>query len=78
MPVDQRPLSAVGVGRALLSYAETHARRHGLDTLRLYTNAAMAENLALYRRLGYREDDRRGEHGFERVFLSKRLLRQEE
>jgi len=68
----------MGVGRALLSYAETDARRHGLDTLRLYTNAAMTENLALYRRLGYREDDRRGEHGFERVFLSKRLSRQEE
>jgi hypothetical protein len=41
--------------------------------LRLYTNAAMRENLILYHRLGYQEDDRRGEDGFERVFLSKRL-----
>jgi len=62
-----------GVGRALLDYAETDARRHRLHTLRLYTNAAMTENLALYQRLGYREDDRRGQSGFERVFLSKRL-----
>jgi ribosomal protein S18 acetylase RimI-like enzyme len=62
-----------GVGRALLEYAETDARRRRLHVLRLYTNAAMTENLILYHRLGYQEDDRGGEGGFERVFLSKRL-----
>jgi ribosomal protein S18 acetylase RimI-like enzyme len=62
-----------GVGRALLSFAEARARQSGTETLRLCTNAAMTENLALYARLGYREDDRRREDGFERVFLSKRL-----
>jgi ribosomal protein S18 acetylase RimI-like enzyme len=62
-----------GVGRALLDYAEADARRCELRVLRLYTNAAMTENLTLYQRLGYREDERRGEAGFERVFLSKRL-----
>jgi hypothetical protein len=46
--------------------------------LRLYTNAAMTENLTLYQRLGYREDERRGEAGFERVFLSKHLDSHEE
>ena len=66
-----------GVGRALLDYAETHARTHQLYTLRLYTNAVMTENLAVYHRLGYREDERRGEGGFKRVFLSKRLDAQE-
>jgi ribosomal protein S18 acetylase RimI-like enzyme len=64
-----------GIGRALLDYAETDARRRGLHVLRLYTNAAMTENLALYHHLGYQEDERRGEGGFERVFLSKRLDR---
>jgi hypothetical protein len=31
----------------------------------------MTENLAFYARLGYREDDRRTEEGFQRVFFSK-------
>jgi hypothetical protein len=34
----------------------------------------MVENLALYPRLGYREDGRRVEDGFDRVFFSKRLV----
>jgi ribosomal protein S18 acetylase RimI-like enzyme len=62
-----------GIGRALMAHAERHAREHDLDELRLYTNAAMTENLTLYPALGYREDDRRTEDGFERVFFSKRL-----
>jgi ribosomal protein S18 acetylase RimI-like enzyme len=62
-----------GVGRALLGYAEIDAHRHQLVVLRLYTNAAMTENLALYKSLGYREDERRREGAYERVFLSKRL-----
>jgi hypothetical protein len=39
----------------------------------LYTNAVMTENLALHARLGTREDQRRIDQGFARVFLSKRL-----
>lgn len=62
-----------GIGRALLAFAEDQARQSGLPTLRLYTNAAMTENLALYARLGYSEDERRSDGGFQRVFLSKRL-----
>jgi ribosomal protein S18 acetylase RimI-like enzyme len=66
-----------GIGRELLGFAESAARRAGLDTLRLYTHEQMTENLALYARLGYREDERRREEVldrvFERVFLSKRL-----
>jgi ribosomal protein S18 acetylase RimI-like enzyme len=67
------PWQGTGVGRALLDYAEADTRRQQLHVLRLYTNAAMTENLILYHSLGYREDDRRGEGGFERVFLSKHL-----
>jgi ribosomal protein S18 acetylase RimI-like enzyme len=62
-----------GTGRELLAHAEDVAQANGLDTLRLYTHALMTENQALYASLGYREDERRREHGFERVFLSKRL-----
>jgi ribosomal protein S18 acetylase RimI-like enzyme len=62
-----------GVGRMLLAYAESHAVERGLRELRLYTNEAMTENLALYPRLGYREVDRRVEEGFRRVYYSKRL-----
>lgn len=62
-----------GIGRALLSYAETHARELRARTLRLYTNVAMTENLALYSSLGYQETNRRSENGFERVYLSRRL-----
>jgi ribosomal protein S18 acetylase RimI-like enzyme len=62
-----------GIGKALLAFAEAHATKAGKPMLRLYTNAAMTENLALYSRLGYHEVGRRTENGFERVFLSKGL-----
>lgn len=60
-----------GVGRALLQHAERIAAVAGLPELRLYTNAAMIENLALYPRLGYREIERRHDRGFDRVFFTK-------
>ena len=66
-----------GFGRRLLEYAEQQARRRGLPALRLYTNAAMTENLSLYPRLGYTEVDRRIDDGFDRVFFSKALPRTE-
>lgn len=46
-----------GIGRTLLAFAEVYARKSRINTLRLYTNAAMTENLALYLRLDYREVD---------------------
>ncbi|MEN3281442.1 MAG: hypothetical protein V7607_2582 [Solirubrobacteraceae bacterium] len=63
----------VGIGRTLLAHAEHYARDQRLSELRLYTNAAMAENLVLYPRLGYVEIDRRFADGFQRVFFSKRV-----
>jgi len=62
-----------GHGRALLAFAEDEARRLGLTAIRLYTNAAMTENLAYYPRLGFRETDRREEDGYRRVFFEKRV-----
>ena len=48
-----------GHGAALLRLAETLAAEAGLAELRLYTNARMERNIALYRAFGYREAGRR-------------------
>lgn len=42
-----------GHGRRLMALAETIAREAGIAKLLLYTNSLMAENIALYKRLGY-------------------------
>ncbi len=62
-----------GYGRALIAFAEQEARRRGYAVLRLYTNALMTENLALYERLGFRETGRVTEKGYERVYMTKAL-----
>jgi carbohydrate kinase (thermoresistant glucokinase family) len=58
-----------GFGRALLQHTIEQAKRLNLPALRLYTNAAMAENLALYRRMGFVETHRTAQGGFDRVHL---------
>jgi hypothetical protein len=45
----------------------------GYTEIRLYTNIAMQENLAIYTKLGYQECGRADEDGFKRVFMKKRL-----
>lgn len=62
-----------GHGRALVSFAEGHARELGLAAVELYTNEAMVENLLLYPRLGYVEVGRQVEDGFRRVYFRKTL-----
>jgi ribosomal protein S18 acetylase RimI-like enzyme len=62
-----------GLGRRLMEHGEREARRHALDAIRLYTNAAMTENLSLYARLGFVETHRAVEHGFDRVFMRRTL-----
>lgn len=62
-----------GVGTALLEFAEDRARALGLPEIRLYTNAAMTENIAYYARRGYTETHRAEEYGFNRVFFSRRV-----
>lgn len=47
------PLHGRGIGRRLLAFAEHEARRLGLPAVRLYTNAKMTRNIALYEALGY-------------------------
>jgi ribosomal protein S18 acetylase RimI-like enzyme len=56
-----------------MDYAEREARRHGLAAIRLYTNAAMTENLSFYRQLGFVETRRAIEQGFNRVFMRRDL-----
>ena len=62
-----------GLGRALLEHAESEARRRGFDSIYLYAQEIMTENIALYRRIGYVEYARRVEHGLPRVYLRKPL-----
>lgn len=62
-----------GHGRILLAHAEKQAHELGLPQTRLYTNAAMTENLEFYPRMGYAEVDRRSQDGFDRVFFVKNI-----
>ena len=62
-----------GFGRQLLAWAEHQAREAGYSRIRLYTNALMAENIALYQYLGYRETHREPFHGLVLVHLAKTL-----
>ena len=48
-----------GLGRILLDAAERMAASWGVPELRLYTNALMTRNIALYTARGYRETGRR-------------------
>jgi GNAT superfamily N-acetyltransferase len=62
-----------GLGRWLLERSESEARRQGFDSIYLYTQEAMTENLALYEGIGYVEYARRREIGLSRVYLRKQL-----
>ncbi len=62
-----------GLGRQLLAFAETEAKRQGFDELRLYTHITMTENVTMYEHLGWEETHRGGQDGFERVFMRKFL-----
>jgi len=62
-----------GLGRQLIAFAETEARRRGFHDVRLYTHVTMVENIALYARLGFIETRRGRENGYDRVFMTKLL-----
>jgi ribosomal protein S18 acetylase RimI-like enzyme len=63
----------VGIGSALLAFAEDQGRQAGLSKVRLYTNVAMTENLSYYLHHGYRETHRAVQDGYQRVFFSKSI-----
>ncbi len=60
-----------GLGRKLLAHAERLAASLGYREIKLYTNKLFAENLSLYRRLGYRVDSEEAFKGGWRVNMSK-------
>jgi ribosomal protein S18 acetylase RimI-like enzyme len=62
-----------GLGRRLIAFAEQQALARGYTRIDLYTHVMMTENIALYRRLGFRETKRVNEKGFDRVYMSKPL-----
>jgi len=62
-----------GLGRRLLAWAEAQARQAGYAHIRLYTNALMEANIALYTRLGYTETRREPFHDLTIVHMHKSL-----
>ena len=64
-----------GLGRMLLTFAETMARESGYDVIRLYTNVAMIEDQAIYKHCGYVETHRGEANGRHRVYMAKQLER---
>jgi len=60
-----------GLGRALIAHAERLAAMVGYRYLRLYTNKAFAENVALYLKLGFRIDREEPFLGGVTVYMSK-------
>jgi ribosomal protein S18 acetylase RimI-like enzyme len=66
-------LRGKGLGRSLLEFAESEARRAGFDSIYLYTHEKMTGNLALYSRIGYVEYDRRSHGEFSLVYMRKHL-----
>jgi ribosomal protein S18 acetylase RimI-like enzyme len=66
-------LQGAGIGSRLLEIAEDAARAAQVSEVRLFTHVLMASNIALYKRRGYVEVERRDEDAFSRVFFTKRL-----
>lgn len=62
-----------GYGQRMMAHAETVAAELGLPKLRLYTNKAFAENIALYLKLGYQLDGEEVLANGVRVDMSKAL-----
>jgi ribosomal protein S18 acetylase RimI-like enzyme len=63
----------LGLGRTMLEFAERLAIDRGYRRIRLFTNEAMVENIALYSRRGYLETHRAEEKGVRRVHMAKLL-----
>lgn len=62
-----------GVGKRLVAFAESEARRRGYGEIRLYTHVVMADNVAYYENLGWEETHRGKQAGYQRIFMRKRL-----
>jgi ribosomal protein S18 acetylase RimI-like enzyme len=67
-----------GLGRHLIVYAATEAKRLRLPAVRLYTNVMMTENLSMYAHIGFVETHRAVEKGFHRVYMRWNLFNDDE
>jgi DNA-binding MarR family transcriptional regulator/GNAT superfamily N-acetyltransferase len=63
----------LGLGRRLLAELEDHARRRGVSAVRLDTNRALREAIALYRSAGYTEIDAFTAEPYAHHWFEKRL-----
>ena len=66
-----------GHGRRFLQHAETVARDHGREEIRLLTNERYLANIAMYERYGYAETHREPHKGTDLVYFRKSLSRTE-
>lgn len=62
-----------GLGRRLMAEIEAYGQARGGARLCLYTNAKMAAARAFYPKLGYQEQGRWAEDGFDRIYFVKML-----
>ena len=62
-----------GIGRGLLSFAESETRQRGLREIRLYTSSLMPDNIRLYTNNGYTETHRRMQGTSEWIFMKKAI-----
>ena len=63
----------LGIGRRLLAELERQAAAHGVRVLRLETNGALTEAIALYRSAGYVEVDAFNDEPYAHHWFEKRL-----
>ena len=65
-----------GLGRQLLLLAEDVARKAGHDSIQLYTHELMHENIDYYHHHDYQISHRVTEKGYQRIYMTKTLVRQ--
>lgn len=62
-------LGRQGLGRFLMGFVFSEAKRRGVEEVRLLTNEKMVRNIGIYQQLGFSEYDRREEKGLRRVYM---------
>jgi ribosomal protein S18 acetylase RimI-like enzyme len=62
-----------GLGSRMLRRLEQEASDRGLTVVRLDTNSALTEAIAMYRRAGYREIERYNDNPYARHWFEKQL-----
>jgi ribosomal protein S18 acetylase RimI-like enzyme len=65
----------LGIGRRLLGELERRAAEHGGTVVRLDTNKALTEAIAMYRSAGYREIEAFNAEPYAHHWFEKRLRR---